>query len=208
MAEQTRVTVPANEGRSFRVTAGEIVTIVDVEGYQIGDLVFFSADDPHERLSTSCTRARCGRLSIGEGDQLFSTRGNPLVTIIEDRVSAHDIVSHPCDKGRYELDFHVVGHPSCTENLVRALEEAIGLESWWLPDPFNVFMNTVFLEDGRYFTEAAISKPGDRIVMRAKMDLIGAISACPQDLYPANGYQITDLEVIVGDTNEYTAESE
>ena len=37
--------------------------------------------------------------------------------------------------------------------------------------------------------------------MRAEMDLIGAISACPQDLYPANGYRITDLEVIVGDTN-------
>ena len=40
--------------------------------------------------------------------------------------------------------------------------------------------------------------------MRAEMDLIGAISACPQDLYPANGYRITDLEVIVGDTNEHT----
>ena len=83
-----------------------------------------------------------------------------MVTIVEDSVGAHDIVSHPCDKGRYELDFHVFGHPSCTENLVGALRE-IGLEDWWLPDPFNVFMNTVFLEDGRYFTEAAISRAGD-----------------------------------------------
>ena len=203
MPEQTRVLVPANEGRSFRVRAGEILTIVDIEGRQIGDLVFFSAADPHERLSTSCTRARCGRLQVREGDSLFSTRGRPMVTVVEDRVGAHDIVSHPCDKGRYELDFHVIGHPSCTENLVGALRE-IGLEDWWLPDPFNVFMNTVFLADGRYFTEAAISRAGDRIVMRAEMDLIGAISACPQDLYPANGYRITDLEVIVGDTNEHT----
>ena len=141
-----------------------------------------------------------------EGDQLFSTEGNALVTIVEDRVGAHDIVSHPCDKGRYEIDFHAIGHPSCTDNLVRALAE-IGVEDWWLPDPFNVFMNTVFLDDGRYFTEAAVSKRGDRIVMRAEMDLIGALSACPQDLYPANGYKITDLEVIIGDTNEHTASS-
>ena len=65
-------------------------------------------------------------------------------------------------------------------------------------------MNTVFLDDGRYFTEPAVSKPGDRIVMRAEMDLIGAISACPQDLYPANGYMITDLEVMIDDTYEQT----
>ena len=68
----------------------------------------------------------------------------------------------------------------------------------------HVFMNTVFLDKGRYFTEAAISEAGDRIVMRADMDLIGTISACSQDLYPANGYEITDLEVIVGDTDSWT----
>ena len=202
MSEQVRITVPANEGRSFELAAGQLLSIVDVEGYQIGDLVFFSAADPHDRLSTCCTRRQCGSLQVGEGDQLFSSEGNEMVTIIEDRVGAHDIVSHPCDKGRYELDFHVIGHPSCTENLVRSLQ-AYGVEDWWIPDPFNVFMNTVFLDDGRYFTEAAISKPGSRIVMRAEMDLIGALSACPQDLYPANGYKITDLEIIIGDTNEH-----
>lgn len=203
MTDQRRITVPANEGRAFQLSAGEILTIVDVEGYQIGDLVFFSADDPHERLSTSATRTRCGRVQVHEGDQLFSTEGRAMVTLVEDRVGAHDIVSHPCDRGRYEIDFHAMGHPSCTDNLVNALG-MFGIESWWLPDPFNVFMNTVFLDDGRYFTEAARSKPGDRIVMRAEMNLIGAISACPQDLYPANGYKITDLEVIIGDTNEHT----
>ena len=203
MHEQRRIKVPANEGRSFEISAGEFLTIVDIEGYQIGDLVFFSAENPHERLSTSTTRARCGRLQVREGDQLFSSEGRAMATLVEDRVGAHDIVSHPCDKGRYEIDFHILGHPSCTDNLVRALEE-FGVESWWLPDPFNVFMNTVFLDDGRYFTEAAVSQPGDRLVLRAEMDLIGAISACPQDLYPANGYQITDLALIIGNSNEFT----
>ena len=203
MSEQLRITVPAREGRSFRLSAGQSLTVVDVEGSQIGDLVLFSATDIHERLSTSCTRSRCGRLEVLEGDQLFSTKGRPMVTIVEDRVGAHDIVSHPCDKSRYELDFHVIGHASCTDNLLGSLEP-FGIQDWWLPDPFNVFMNTVFLDDGRYFTEPAVSKPGDRIVMRAEIDLIGAISACPQDLYPANGYKITDLEVMIDDTYEQT----
>ena len=43
MHEQRRIKVPANEGRSFEISAGEFLTIVDIEGYQIGDLVFFSA---------------------------------------------------------------------------------------------------------------------------------------------------------------------
>ena len=108
MTEQQRITVPAREGRSFRLSAGQSLTVVDVEGSQIGDLVLFSATDIHERLSTSCTRSRCGRLEVLEGDQLFSTEGRPMVTIVEDRVGAHDIVSHPCDKSRYELDFQVI----------------------------------------------------------------------------------------------------
>lgn len=191
-----RIRVPAYEGRAFTVAAGAYFTVVDVSGAQIGDLVLFSAADPHERLSTSCTRAHAGRLQVAAGDALLSTRGRPLAMIVEDEVGAHDIVSFPCDRARYEVDFNVTGHANCTDNLTAALH-MIGVEPWWLPDPFNVFMNTVFLEDGRYFTDAPLSRTGDRIVMQAMVDLIGAVSACPQDMYPANGYKITDLEVIV-----------
>ncbi len=34
------------------------------------------------------------------------------------------------------------------------------------------------------------------------MDVVGAVSACPQDFYPVNGLKITDLKITVSDTFE------
>jgi uncharacterized protein YcgI (DUF1989 family) len=53
------------------------------------------------------------------------------------------------------------------------------------------------MPDGRFETKAPISKPGDSIVMRAHMDLICGLSACPMDLAPTNDGHITDLKVTV-----------
>lgn len=198
MARQATETirVPAYQGRAFSVPRGHYLVVVDVEGMQIGDLVLLAADGPHERLSTSLTRLRAGRLRIRRGDVLYGTGGRSLATIVGDDNGDHDAVSHPCDRARYELDFHAPGHANCTDNLVSALAPW-GVEQWWLPDPFNVFMRTTFMPDGRYCTEIPSSRPGDRFTIRAELDLIGAISACPQDMYPANGYRITDLELEV-----------
>lgn len=201
------IRVPGYQARAFRAVRGQYVTVVDVEGKQIGDLVFLAAQDARERLSTSCTRLRAGRLTVAVGDALYSSAGRIMATIVEDTCGAHDVVSHPCDRARYEVDFGLREHANCTDNLVGALAD-FGMESWWLPDPFNVFMNTVFLADGRYVTEVPLSKAGDRVVMRAEIDLVGAISACPQDVYPANGYRITDLEVVISDAPSATASPE
>jgi uncharacterized protein YcgI (DUF1989 family) len=194
MAE--RVLVPAREGRSVRVAAGQYVTFLDVEGMQIGDIVLLSGHDPHERFSQSDTRLRNGKLRISTGDVLYGTAGRPMAMIVRDDVGTHDIVSYPCDSARYERDFFSPGHANCRANLAGALLE-YGVEEWWVPDPFNVFMNTHFTPDGRQIIEDAVSKAGDRVTLRAEMDLIVAVSACPQDMYSPNGYRITDLEMLV-----------
>lgn len=193
-----RVHVPAREGRAVRVAAGQDLTFVDIEGRQIGDAVFLNGNDPHERFSQSDTRFRNGKLRIFNGDVLYSTQGRAMASIVRDDVGTHDIVSYPCDAARYEHDFFSPGHASCRANLAAALHE-YGVEEWWVPDPFNIFMNTVFTRDGRQIIEDAVSKAGARLTIRAEMDLIVAVSACPQDMYPTNGYRITDLEMQVHD---------
>ena len=45
-------------------------------------------------------------------------------------------------------------------------------------------------------------KRGDKITMIAKMALIVVVSACPMDLNPIGGQGITDLEIVVADTEE------
>ncbi len=50
--------------------------------------------------------------------------------------------------------------------------------------------------------EDPISKKGDKITLIARMSLIIVVSACPMDLNPVGGKGITDLEIIVADTEE------
>jgi len=51
---------------------------------------------------------------------------------------------------------------------------------------FNIFMNSPVQADGSFSIERPVSKAGDFIELQAEMDLIVALSNCPQDLNPCN----------------------
>jgi len=57
-ASSREFVIPAGHARMWRMRAGERVTILQMEGYQVGDLIAFNATDPTEFLSPSHTR-RC-----------------------------------------------------------------------------------------------------------------------------------------------------
>lgn len=48
-------------------------------------------------------------------------------------------------------------------------------------------MNIPVAKDGATSWGEPLSKPGDYVVLRAEMDCIVAMSACPQDMLPING---------------------
>jgi len=60
-----------------------------------------------------------------------------------------------------------------------------------------MFMNLTFQPDGTIKLEEPLSKPGDYIVLRAEMDVIIAISNCPQDRNPCNGFNPTPVQIQV-----------
>ena len=64
-----------------------------------------------------------------------------------------------------------------------------------------MWMNIPVDPEGNTSWGEPVSKPGDYVVLRARMDCIVAMSACPQDILPINGsagkpteahYQILD----------------
>jgi uncharacterized protein YcgI (DUF1989 family) len=69
----------------------------------------------------------------------------------------------------------------------------------YLPDPVNLFQNTPILADGRYNRGVSPSRAGDKVVLRALMDVIAVGSACPYDLTDSNGDRITDIKFIIHD---------
>ena len=193
------LTVPACYGKSFEVEKGQYLTVTDVEGRQVGDFVAFNLHDVTECLSTAHTRLLWGRIYPEVGDLFISNSLNSMLSIVSDDVGRHDVVRAICNPVRYLRDFGVADHRSCQENLVEVLE-TYGVARWWLPMPLNIFQNTPVTSDGRFETRAPLSKPGDRLVMRAHMDLVCGLSACPMDLAPTNDGRITDLKVTVSNS--------
>lgn len=195
------VLVPGGYGRSIEVQAGQYLAVVDVAGQQVADFIAFKPNDWTEFLSVSHTRAALLRLNVTTGDRLVTNWRNPMFEIVHDTVGTHDIITQMCDSRRYKLDYGVDDHRSCRSNFVEALAD-YGIEEWRMPDPFNIFQNAPIKPDRTFGNEVPTSKPGDRIILKALMDALVGVSACPQDLNPCNGWEITDIKLLLADDLE------
>jgi uncharacterized protein YcgI (DUF1989 family) len=73
----------------------------------------------------------------------------------------------------------------------------VRLKIGYLPDPFDFFQNSPATSQGDVKRGKSPAKPGDKIVLRELMDVIAIDSACPQDLIDLNGFNVTDINLIV-----------
>lgn len=191
------IMVPGGHGRAFPAETGVLIAIVDIKGQQALDFVALAADDRNEALSTVETRRALCSLYVKVGDVLVSSRGTPMLEIVEDSIGVHDYSVPACDPTRYAVDFGCPGHRNCLDNMFGALQ-AFGLTSpLQVPEPFNFFQNSPVVEGGRTGVVDPPSQAGDRIVLRALMNLVCAVSSCPQDIIPGNGLVPTELLVRV-----------
>jgi len=191
------VRIPARGGVAFEVARGGRFRIVDVDGQQVSDLVAFAAPDHAERFSPGNTRKLNGAIKISRGGVLYSTRCRPLLAIAEDTVGEHDLLFSSCSAYDYRVRFGLTEpHPSCLSILGEVLAPH-GIGEAMIPDPFNVFQHSVIGPDGRLTTEAPRSRAGDYIELVAEADCLVALTACPQDMNPCNGYRITDIDVVL-----------
>jgi uncharacterized protein YcgI (DUF1989 family) len=186
-----RITISAGTARAVTLQAGQRLRIVNVEGKQVADFIAFNAADLDETLSTVHTLVSLKRLFPTAGDQLRTNRRRPMVEITRDDTGRHDMLIAACDPWRYELDFGVTGHRSCSDNYLEALAPWKRARHQ-LPQPVNFFQNMSY-PDGRVEFGESLARAGDVVELRALIDLVAAVSACPMDLNPISGYRVTDL---------------
>jgi uncharacterized protein YcgI (DUF1989 family) len=101
-----------------------------------------------------------------------------------------------CDRWRYELLGHPGYHDNCTDNLAAGLQ-ALGLVPPETPAPLNLFMNIPVVDGNRVEVRPPVSTPGSYVTLRAEMDCVLALSACPQDMIPINGASMRPTEAHV-----------
>ena len=177
MTEQKNI--PAAGGVGLRLKRGQRLRIIDIEGGQTGDLLAYALDGA-DRLSNGRSFDYGGKLRFSTGDVLWSDRSRPMLTIVADEVGRHDFLYASCTLEMYQLEHGVKGyHPNCADNLSAALRGQ-GIEPGALPTAFNFFMNVDIVGDeARLVIAPPRSRAGKSIVLRAEMDLVIALSACP-----------------------------
>jgi uncharacterized protein YcgI (DUF1989 family) len=170
--------IAAGSGAGLRLARGQQLRIIDPEGGQSGDLMAFSHDG-RERLSNGRTFDYAGKIYLSTGDVLWSDRSSPMLTIVADDVGRHDFLYASCSIEMYRKQYAVTGyHPNCHDNLISALRE-LDVEAAPLPTSFNFFMVANVAADGSLTFEPPRSRAGDSLIVRAEMDLVIALSACP-----------------------------
>jgi uncharacterized protein len=167
-----------------RVPAGGRFRVVDVQGGQIGDLFAFNVEDLSEYASAEHTRAAHWQLFPRVGQHFVTNRRRPILLMEQDTSpGVHDMLIAACDPARY-AGLGVQGwHPSCQENLQKALA-AVGITDADIPSPINIFQNTPAQADGTIGFELPVTKAGDYVELRAEMDCWVVLTACSQDLMP------------------------
>jgi aminomethyltransferase len=185
------------DARAFMLAAGERLQIEDLQGCQCSDLLAYHADRPGVGISTTVTRAVTGGVFPVAGEGIYDADGELLLTLLEDTVGRHDTFGVACNRESYEA-LGYPDHPNCTDNFNRELAAYGYAPRRFYPDVVNWFFNTKVSDDGRIVEiEPSLSKPGDYVLLRAERDLLAAVSACPDDVMPTNGFNPTDVMVRV-----------
>jgi urea carboxylase-associated protein 1 len=200
-AEQAifRHVIPAGEPYLFEVKKGQTLRILDLEGNQAVDTLFYSASNPRERYDPQRTLRRQNKVYLTTGTVLYSNLGSPLLTITADTCGRHDTLGGACaqesNSVRYALGKRYMH--SCRDNFLCACLHDGRLGKRDIGANINFFMNVPVTSEGGLTFEDGISAPGKYVELRAEMDVITLISNCPQLNNPCNGWNPTPAEVLV-----------
>lgn len=179
--------VPARQGRAIQLQAGAVASVINTHGSQVVDLWALTGTGLDEYLSMAHTRVRLTRMVPSVGDTLVTNQRRPILTLVEDTSpGTHDTLMAACDIHRYSQLGHLGYHDNCHDNFNNALREQ-GHGPRAVPDPLNLFMNVAWDSEGRLAYRPPVSRPGDCVRLRAELDLVLVLSACPQDMIPVNG---------------------
>ena len=190
----------AGEPILFELNKGQTLRIVDLEGNQAADVLFYNRDDLDEHYSATETIQRQGGIYLTTGSVLRSNEARPMLTIVADTCGRHDTLGGHCaaesNTVRYALQKKYMH--SCRDNYLIALQHAdIGLSKRDLVPNINFFMNVPVTEDGHLKFDDGVSGPGKYVEMRAEMNLWVLISNCPQLNNPCNAYNPTPTRLLI-----------
>ena len=192
--------IPANRPWSHLLHKGQVLRIVDVEGQQAVDTLFYNAADTSERYSAQDTILHQNAPYVTTGTRLMSNMGHVLATIVGDSCGRHDTSAGACscEANTVRFGHHTKYMHACRENFLIEVAKH-GMSKRDLVPNINFFMNVPIEADGRLAIVDGVSRPGDYVDVLAAMDILVVISNCPQINNPCNGFNPTPVRALVFD---------
>jgi urea carboxylase-associated protein 1 len=201
--------IPAGEPWIYEILRGQYLRIVDVEGNQAADTLFYNANDYEDRYSAQDTIRSQANIYLTTGTRLMSSKGSVLLTIVADTCGRHDTLGGACSMEsnmvRYAIEKRYMH--ACRQSFVKAAlawSRGLGgaLEKRDITHNINFFMNVPVTPEGGLRFEDGLSGPGKYVEMRAEMDVLAVISNCPQLNNPCNAYNPTPIRVLIWDPTD------
>ena len=191
-------TIPAGEYLALEVKKKQILRLIDIEGQQVFDVTVFNLNALEERSSCWHTRGVNETWRITAGHSIYSQRCNKMYTIIDDKVGKNVYDGGFCTEEINYVRYGIRGTRNCRDNLAMAVTP-YGLTKKDIQEDGNcgLMMDMAPTPDGGYLIHEPIKQPGRYVDLLAEMDLLVAISNCPQERNPCNAFNPTPMKIIV-----------
>ncbi len=185
--------IPACAGIKIDVKQDQNITVVDMEGGQVVDFFAEVTNSQNEFLSTGVTIDCNESLKLKIGDTIYTNLYRPMMKVLSDDVGEHDLL-HPCCRPEmYDFFYHNgKGHPNCFDNINNALNEQRPIIT-----PVNLFMHTKINTNGSIAVEAPISKAGDKVVIKALLNITLGVTACSVSESKCNSGKCSPVKVMI-----------
>lgn len=196
-------TIDAGDYWIYVINQGQTLRILDLEGNQAADTLFYNAHDAAERYSAIDTIREQGNVYLTADSELISNHGNTLLEIVADTCGRHDTLGGACatesNTVRYALEKKCMH--ACRDSWLLAVAEhpEFDISKRDITHNINFFMNVPVTAEGGLSFADGISDAGKYVELNAKMDVIALISNCPQLNNPCNAYNPTPIEVLIWD---------
>lgn len=184
------------------VKEGQTFRILDLEGNQAADTLFYDAHNFANRYSASDTIQRQSSLYLTTGTELVSSEGDVLLTIVADTCGRHDTLGGACSRESNTMRYaHEKEHMhACRDSFLCGVQGwGNGLGKRDITCNINFFMNVPVTPDGKLTFADGISAPGRYVELKAERDVIALISNCPQLNNPCNAFNPTPVQVYIWD---------
>ena len=181
--------VNAGEGWMHKVLKGQTFRILDIEGNQAVDTMFYDMTNLEDHYSAITTIVMQKNIYLTTGSILRTESGKPLLEITADLTGRHDTLGGACSSqsntvryAREKIDMH-----NCRDSFMLQLSKNnYDLGKRDLAPNINFFMNVPVTKEGGLKFDDGVSAPGNYVEMKALEDTIVLISNCPQLNNPCN----------------------